>query len=188
MKHTTRLLSTAAFAMTLSAGIGTAAADELTVDMHLIDRSGLGQKIGTVHAADSENGLVLHLDLAAELSPGPHGFHVHENGDCGPGSSDGDPKVPGMAAGGHYDPGSTGKHMGPSGTGHLGDLPVIYVDVDEDGARPVKRPMVAPRLTTDDIAGRALVIHQNGDNYRDEPKALGGGGARVACGEVPEKA
>lgn len=184
MRRTIWALSTAAIAMALS--IGSASADEVTVNMHLIDRSGIGQQIGTVRAADSQNGLVLHLDLAAELSPGPHGFHVHENGSCEPGTSDGDPKVPGVAAGGHYDPGNTGKHMGPSGTGHLGDLPVIYIDADEEeGARPVKRPMVAPRLNVADIRGRALIIHENGDNYRDEPEPLGGGGPRVACGVVP---
>lgn len=161
-----------------------AMADEVTVDMHLIDAKGVGKSIGTVTATDTDNGLVLKLDLAAELSPGPHGFHVHENPSCEPAMKDGEP-VAGLAAGGHYDPEGTGKHMGPSGTGHLGDLPVIYVEVDEDGARPVRRPVVAPRLKVSDIRGRALIIHAQGDNYRDEPKPLGGGGARVACGVVP---
>ena len=159
-------------------------ADEVTVEMHLIDASGVGPAFGTVKAKDSDNGLVLRLDLAAELSPGPHGFHVHEIGDCGPARKDGE-MTAGLAAGGHYDPAGTGRHMGPSGDGHLGDLPVIQVEVDEDGARPVHRPMVAPRLEVADLRGRALVIHAQGDNYRDEPKSLGGGGARVACGVVP---
>ena len=174
----------AAAALAFTTGIAAAQADEVTVDMHLIDAKGVGAKFGTVHARDTDNGLVLKLDLAAELRPGPHGFHVHQNGDCGTAQKDGD-VVAGLAAGGHYDPENTGTHMGPSGTGHLGDLPVIQVEVDEDGARPVKRPMVAPRLSVEDIRGRALVIHADGDNYRDEPKPLGGGGARAACGVVP---
>ncbi|RDD62863.1 superoxide dismutase family protein [Ferruginivarius sediminum] len=162
-----------------------AVAEELTVEMHLISKEGVGKSIGTAHASDTDNGLLLKLDLAAELSPGPHGFHVHENPSCEPAMKDGEP-VAGLAAGGHFDPEGTGKHMGPSGTGHLGDLPVIYVEVDEDGALPVRRPLLAPRLKVADLRGRSLVIHAQGDNYRDEPEPLGGGGARVACGVVPE--
>jgi Cu-Zn family superoxide dismutase len=44
--------------------------------------------------------------------------------------------------------------------------------------------MWAPRLSTDDLKGRAIVIHSGGDNYSDTPRPLGGGGARVACGVV----
>jgi Cu-Zn family superoxide dismutase len=40
---------------------------------------------------------------------------------------------------------------------------------------------VAPRLSTADLRGRALIVHAGGDTYRDVPP-LGGGGARIACG------
>lgn len=86
--------------------------------------------------------------------------------------------VPGLAAGGHYDPGKTGRHEGPSGKGHLGDLPQLMVDA----AGNARRVSWAPRLKTSDIRGRALMIHAGPDNYQDVPKVLGGGGARVACG------
>jgi Cu-Zn family superoxide dismutase len=43
---------------------------------------------------------------------------------------------------------------------------------------------LAPRLKVADLWGRAIVIHANGDNYADQPKALGGGGARVACATI----
>ena len=45
--------------------------------------------------------------------------------------------------------------------------------------------VVAPRVRLSDLPGRALIVHAGGDNYSDEPAALGGGGARVACGVVP---
>ncbi|MDX1541502.1 MAG: superoxide dismutase family protein, partial [Geminicoccaceae bacterium] len=90
-----------------------------------------------------------------------------------------------MAAGGHWDPEGTGEHRGPNGRGHKGDLPVIQVLVDEDGAKDVRRVEYAPHVTPDEISGLALIIHENGDNYQDEPKPLGGGGARVACGIIP---
>ena len=45
--------------------------------------------------------------------------------------------------------------------------------------------LVAPRLRgLQAVTGRALVIHQGGDNHADQPAPLGGGGARVACGVV----
>jgi len=88
--------------------------------------------------------------------------------------------VPALAAGGHYDPASTGKHEGPYGNGHLGDLPALYVAADGKATLPV----LAPRLKVSDIKGRSLMIHAGGDNYSDAPALLGGSGARVACGVV----
>lgn len=28
------------------------------------------------------------------------------------------------------------------------------------------------------------MVHAGGDNYADDPKPLGGGGARIACGSI----
>ena len=113
------------------------------------------------------------------LSEGQHGTHVHEIPDCGPKEKDG-ATVPGLAAGGHYDPEQTGRHEGPQGEGHLGDLPVLYVDARGNASRV----SWAERLKTADLSGRAIVVHGGGDNYADTPSPLGGGGARVACGVV----
>jgi Cu/Zn superoxide dismutase len=56
---------------------------------------------------------------------GDHGFHVHVNPNCGPGNGPNGQPAAGMAAGDHYDPANTGKHRGPLGEGHKGDLPVL---------------------------------------------------------------
>lgn len=158
---------------------------EIQVPMHLVDKEGVGKQVGTVTLADSGAGLLLHLDLTGDLPPGAHGFHVHENGSCEPSEKDG-AMVPAAAAGGHWDPEDTGKHRGPSGDGHLGDLPVLYVGVDGDGATATKHTLVAPRINdASRLRDLALMIHEGGDNFRDEPKPLGGGGARVACGVIP---
>ena len=148
------------------------------VGMNLIDADGIGAKIGTIKAEDTQYGLLLTPNLSG-LTPGVHGFHVHENPDCSPGVRDGE-VVPALAAGGHYDPENTGRHEGPYGDGHLGDLPPLIVGAD----RTATLPLLAPRLEVADLTGRSLMIHQGGDNFSDLPDPLGGGGARIACGVV----
>lgn len=158
---------------------GTAWAESMTIEMSSATPSGAGPAVGTIAVEDTPYGALFTPDLAG-LAPGLHGFHVHENPDCGPGEKDG-AMVPGLAAGGHYDPAGTGRHEGPYGEGHLGDLPPLYVDGDGRATLPV----LAPRLKAADLKGRSLMIHAGGDNYADHPAKLGGGGARVACGVVP---
>jgi superoxide dismutase, Cu-Zn family len=157
-----------------------ASAEEISIQMNLIDSKGSGKEIGKVDARDSEYGLILIPSLSG-LPPGMHGFHLHENPDCGPAVKEGK-KVAGEAAGGHFDPEKTGRHEGPYGTGHLGDLPALYVS----GEGKASLPVLAPRLKVSDLKGRSLMIHGGGDNYTDQPK-LGGGGNRIACGVVGSK-
>jgi len=150
----------------------------ITVEMRLLTETGVGAVIGKVVLKDTQYGLVL-TPILADLPPGLHGFHVHQNPNCGPAEQDGR-LVPGLAAGGHYDPFGTGRHGPPWGDGHLGDLPALFVDSSGNATHPV----LAPRLRVADVKGRALIIHAGGDNYADEPHPLGGGGGRLACGLI----
>ena len=153
-------------------------AEPLTIDMHYITADGVGKKIGTVTASETKYGTQFTPRLAG-LSPGVHGFHVHENASCEAGEKEG-AKVAGLKAGGHYDPEGTGSHKGPYDDGHLGDLPALYVEPSGKASHPV----VAPRIKLSDLKGRSLMIHAHGDNYSDNPKRLGGGGKRIACGVI----
>lgn len=174
-------LSLAAMAAVLVQAGGSVRAEELTVAVHIIDAGGVGQEIGTIEAKDGPGGLMLTPTLSG-LTPGSHGFHVHERPDCGPAEKDGQ-MTAGLGAGGHLDPQKTGKHAGPLGEGHLGDLPLI--EIDQDGRSVSKDPLVAPRLKVADLHGHSFIIHAKGDTYSDQPAPLGGAGARVACGIVP---
>ncbi len=156
--------------------IGVAGAAEMRTTMNLVSDAGVGKPIGTVTVSENEHGLVFNPSLTG-LPPGPHGFHVHENGSCAPAQKDGK-MVPAAAAGGHLAPKGAKQHGTPWGEGHLGDLPVLLVG--EDGR--ATHPVLAPRLKLADIKGKALMIHAGGDNYSDKPEPLGGGGARIACG------
>lgn len=155
---------------------GTAAAADLTVPMHAVSADGVGEKLGEIRITSSEHGTVLTPQLSG-LPPGLHGFHVHENGSCEPAMKDGE-MTAAAAAGGHLDPRHTGAHRAPWSSGHLGDLPALYVD--RDGR--ARQPVLAPRIEPQQIEGHALMIHAGGDNYSDQPQKLGGGGARIACG------
>ena len=156
-------------------------AEEIMVPIHAIDAGGVGQEIGNVKAEDGAGGLMLTPTLSG-LTPGPHGFHLHEKADCGPTEKDGQ-MTAGLAAGAHFDPRTSGKHAGPLGEGHLGDLPLI--EIGGDGMVASKDPLAAPRLKVADLHGHSLVIHAKCDNYSDQPQPLGGAGGRVACGVVP---
>lgn len=157
---------------------GSSAADAIDVTVHLLTETGVGELIGTIRAEDTQYGAVVTPNLSG-LTAGLHGFHVHQNPDCGLAEKDGN-MVPGLAAGGHYDPASIGQHLGPYADGHLGDLPGLYVKADGTATHPV----LAPRIKVSGLAGRSLMIHAGGDNYSDDPNKLGGGGARMACGVI----
>lgn len=155
-----------------------AQADRIVIQMQYVTPKGTGKKIGTITADQTPYGTLFSPRLAG-LSPGLHGFHLHAEGSCAPKEKKGK-MVPGLAAGGHFDPQHTDAHQGPYGNGHLGDLPALYADKDGKSDHPV----LAPRLQLKDLKGHALVIHAGGDNYADKPAALGGGGARIACGVI----
>jgi len=157
----------------LAAALGVRA-EQVVVTINEITATGVGAAIGTVTLNDGPNGLVIQPNLK-QLAPGEHGFHVHTNPDCGVAND-----AAGMAAGGHYDPAKSEKHLGPKGEGHLGDLPVLTVAADGSATQS----MIAGRLKVADVKGHALMIHAGADNYSDQPKPLGGGGARVACGVI----
>ena len=154
--------------------------DPNTIELYKLSPEGVGARIGTVKVAETPYGTLFTPNLHG-LAPGLHGFHLHAEGSCGPGEKDG-VMVPGLAAGGHYDPAGTGVHAGPYDEGHLGDLPALYVD--EKGR--ATHPVLAPRLKLTDLRGRSLMIHAGGDNYAGHPDPMGGGGDRVACGVITE--
>lgn len=155
-----------------------ASSESVTVTLNLTDANGIGEPVGEIIMEDTEYGLLLTPNLF-QLNPGIHGFHIHQNPDCGA-AKKASKIVPGLAAGGHYDPTNTKSHQGPYRNGHLGDLPPLFVTQDGTATTPV----LAPRLKKTDVIGHSVVVHLLGDNFSDNPKPLGGGGARLACGVI----
>ena len=113
------------------------------------------------------------------LTPGKHGFHIHEHAVCEP---------PFTTAGGHFDPGPFG-HSSPVDENHpyhMGDLPNLRAGASGVGRlRTVtSRITLSPGpLSIFDGDGSAVIVHSNED--RGEPGVMGAsGGPRVGCGVV----
>jgi superoxide dismutase, Cu-Zn family len=130
---------------------------------------------GMVYFTDVEEGVQIVADVEG-LSPGKHGFHIHEYGDCS--SPDA------ASAGGHFNP-TYKKHGGPdSAERHVGDLGNLVAD--ERGVAHYDRiDSVISLNGSYSIVGKALVVHANADDFKTQPKGNSGGG--VTCGIISEK-
>ena len=127
---------------------------------------------GTVRFEQTAGGLRIVADVDG-LTPGKHGFHVHEFGDCSAADF--------TSTGGHFAaPGE--KHGAPGDpTSHLGDLG----NLDADASGHAHYEWLAPRLSLmgpDSVLGRAVIIHAGEDDLSTQP--TGGAGGRVACGVI----
>ncbi len=152
-------------------------AKEDSVAMYLATETGPGKYIGNIEVRQTKYGIVFDPSLTS-LKAGLHGFHVHEDPSCQPNEKDAEhQEVPAGKAGDHFDATGVDTHGGPWGVGHVGDLPMLYVDQKGKAEYPV----LAPRLKMEFLKGRSLLIHANPDNYTDSPPK-GGSGPRVACG------
>ena len=105
------------------------------------------------------------------LTPGEHGFHIHEFGDC---SAD-----DGTSAGGHFNP-SGHEHGGPQGH-HVGDLGNITADKKGVAFIDIKDSSVKLH-GKHSVVGRAFIVHADKDDLSSQPS--GAAGKRVACGVI----
>lgn len=134
-----------------------------------------GSDIGAWQLIDGPNGILMEVTIeAGQLSPGWHGLHLHQVGDC---SDVGVFK-------------RSGGHMGliPEGHGILnpkgpeaGDFPNIWAGADGAAGYETFAPLVEMSMI-DDEDGTALIIHANRDDHITQP--IGGAGARVACAVI----
>lgn len=155
-------------------------ANNLTVKIFNISNNGIGNSIGTIVVTETKKGLLFEPKLSG-LPSGERGFHIHSGSSCEISKDANGNVVSGGAALGHYDPENTKNHLGPNGGGHTGDLPVLLVDKSGNATQSV---LLTEYSKLKDIKNLTIMIHNGGDNYSDEPNALGGGGLRIACGVI----
>jgi superoxide dismutase, Cu-Zn family len=152
---------------------------EVALDVPLIDAN--GDAVGLATFTENAEGVTVHL-LVEGLSPGEHGWHLHEFGVCEPGGAE-----PFSSAGEHWNP-TVQPHGAPDADEHhVGDFGNLVASAD--GFADVE-------ITTTDFTfeagvnsvfdedGTSIVVHEGTDDLTTQPD--GNSGPRYACGVVAE--
>ncbi len=127
---------------------------------------------GQIEFVASGDGVRVSVNLRG-LTPGKHGFHIHEFGDCG--------APDGTSAGGHFNPGGE-PHAGPTdGARHTGDLGNVEADKDGNVAFSYVDPRVA-FAGPNSVLGRGVIVHAKADDLKTQP--TGDAGGRQGCGVI----
>lgn len=127
---------------------------------------------GTVVFSEAAGKLRVEATVAG-LTPGEHGFHVHEAGDCSAPDA--------TSAKGHFNP--AGKSHGHHGSSerHGGDLPNLVANAQGE-ARYSTEVSGLSLNGPNGVVGRSVVIHADPDDYKSQP--AGNSGKRIACGAI----
>jgi superoxide dismutase, Cu-Zn family len=128
---------------------------------------------GTVTFTEVADGVQVQAEITG-LSPGEHGFHVHEFGDCSAADA--------SSAGAHFNSTSQPHGAPDAAARHVGDMG--NVEADASGAAKLNYVDHNMSLANDQpsIIGRSVVVHAKADDLKSQP--AGDSGARVACGVI----
>jgi Cu-Zn family superoxide dismutase len=152
---------------------GQSMSDQQTVKAVAVLQPTAGNKVaGIVTFTKVPDGIKVVADIEG-LTPGPHGFHVHQYGDCTAANAD--------SAGGHFNPEGMPHGGLMAEKRHVGDLGNITAD--KDGKVHIE---LTDNLLSfegrDSIIGRGLIVHAMADDLVSQP--AGNSGPRVACGVI----
>lgn len=127
---------------------------------------------GVVTFTKTKKGTVIHAQLHG-LTPGKHGFHIHEFGNCACDDA--------VCTGDHFNPTNT-KHGGPhSAEKHVGDLGNIIADQQGNALYEY----MSRDITLNgphSIIGRAVLVHKDADDFTTQPS--GNSGSRIGVGVI----
>jgi len=150
-----------------------AAAGDVTKAIAMIHPLGNSKVEGKVVFTKVDGGLKIEAELSG-LTPGEHGFHVHEFGDCS--------MADGKCAGGHFNPDKK-PHAGPDAPErHVGDFGNIKADA-EGKATYERVDKLATLSGPHSIIGRAVIVHAAPDDMETQDPP-GNAGARIGCGVI----
>lgn len=129
---------------------------------------------GTVLFQEVEGGVEIIAKISG-LTPGKHGFHIHEKGDCSAADF--------TSAGGHFNPTNEAHGAPDANVRHAGDLGNLIAD--EEGVAYYHKVDTRIHLNgKDSIVGRGLIVHSQEDDFTTQP--TGNAGGRVACAVIVE--
>jgi Cu-Zn family superoxide dismutase len=129
---------------------------------------------GTVALREQGGTVRARVRLSGLAPNSEHGFHVHEKGDCSAPDA--------TSAGPHFNPGGAQHGRPGSGAHHAGDLQNLRANAQGIVDEEVRFDGLTLSAGTNSIAGRALVVHRDPDDYASQP--AGNSGPRIACGVI----
>lgn len=138
-----------------------------------------GQVVANATFRQLSDGVVIDV-VAANLTPGSHGIHIHTVGTCEPSGA-----TAFASAGGHFNPAARQHGLHNANGPHAGDLPNIDIDAQGKGTLHFvnnRVTLTAGPQSLLDTDGSALVIHAGVDDQTSDP--AGNSGARIACGVI----
>jgi superoxide dismutase, Cu-Zn family len=110
----------------------------------------------------------------SNATPGTHGLHVHEKGDCSAPDA--------TSAGGHFNAASH-PHAAPADPArHNGDLGNIEIGADGKGTLVITSDLLTVTDGPNSVVGKAVIFHDKADDLKTQP--TGNAGARFGCGVV----
>jgi superoxide dismutase, Cu-Zn family len=133
-----------------------------------------GSKVsGTVTFTEVADGVQVRAEITG-LTPGNHGFHVHEFGDCSAADA--------SSAGAHFNP-THKPHAGPDAAErHVGDMGNVQADPSGKATLEYVDHQISLMNDERSVIGRSVVVHAKADDLKSQPS--GDSGARVACGVI----
>jgi Cu-Zn family superoxide dismutase len=149
-----------------------ASAQEVKKAIAVLHPASSSQVMGTVTFTKTDGGIQVVADITG-LTPGQHGFHIHEFGDCSAPDA--------TSAGGHFNP-SKNPHAGHDDVKrHEGDLGNIEADSSGKAHLELTDKMMT-MSGEKSIIGRGVIVHEKADDLKTQP--TGNAGGRVACGVI----
>ena len=132
-----------------------------------------GNKVqGTVTFTQAGAGVRVVAQIEG-LTPGKHGFHIHEFGDCS--SKDG------SSAGGHFNPAGAQHGAPDAAQRHAGDMGNI--EADQNGVARIEYNDPVMKMNGHGaIVGHGVIVHAKADDLKTQP--TGDAGGRLACGVI----
>jgi Cu-Zn family superoxide dismutase len=135
--------------------------------------TGTNKVSGTVTFTPVSDGVQVHAEIAG-LTPGKHGFHVHEFGDCSAADA--------SSAGGHFNP-TNQPHAGPDAAArHEGDMGNVEADASGNAKLDYIDHQISIGNDVKSAIGRSVVVHAKPDDLKTQPS--GDAGGRIACGVI----
>jgi Cu-Zn family superoxide dismutase len=174
--RTTSILAAAGFAAGaawLAAGASAAPPDAAKATATIESKSG-SKVTGKATFTELPSGGTKVEVWIENATPGSHGLHVHETGDC----SSPDAK----SAGGHFNA-EGNPHAGPADAKrHNGDLGNIEIGADGKGHLELTVKNLTVKPGPDSVVGKAVVFHEKTDDFKTQP--TGDAGGRFGCGVI----